>query len=99
MFRILSTDAKARYLEKVKMIDGIDPFDSSFSMIEISSTAPPDTVCDLVSYLVLQTSFVTSNQFKAYKSLEAYNQFVCGWVKEVSARVVAGKYVVFGYVS
>ena len=60
--------AKARYLEKVKMIDGIDPFDSSFSMIEKSSTAP---VCDLVSYLVLQTSFVTSNQFKAYKSLEA----------------------------
>ena len=39
--------------------------------------------CDLVSYLVLKTSFITSAQFKACKGLEAYNQFVSGWIKEV----------------
>ncbi len=33
---------------------------------------------DLVSYLVLQTRFLTAKQFKAHKSME-----VCGWVKEV----------------
>eukprot|EP00731_Ephydatia_muelleri_P019637 Em0012g462a len=35
-------------------------------------------------------------KFKVYKSLEAYNQFVRGWVKDICAKVVAGKYVVFG---
>ena len=39
---------------------------------------------DLVSYLVLKTSYMTSEQFKARKSLEAYNQFVSGWIKDVS---------------
>ena len=44
---------------------------------------PPVEASNLVSYLVLQTSFVTAKEFKACKSLEAYNQFVSEWVKEV----------------
>ena len=45
---------------------------------------PPVEATELVSYLVLQTSFVTAQQFiRAHKSLESYNHFVCGWVKEV----------------
>ena len=58
-------------------------------------------ICDSVSYPVLQTSFVTLDQIKAYKYLEAYNQYVCGWVKDVFTKVVAGKciYVVSGSVS
>ena len=45
--------------------------------------------CDLVSYLVLRTSFISTSQFKARKGLEAYNQFVRGWIKEVSIRKIA----------
>ena len=60
---------------------------------------PPVDACDLVSYLVLQTSFVTAKQFKARKGLEAYNRFVCGWVKEISTHKVAEKYVTTGRVS
>lgn len=63
-----SSEAQARYLDKIQLIRGLDPFMS----VDASG---------LVSYLVLQTSFVTSNQFKAHKSLEAYNQFVSGWVQ------------------
>ena len=44
---------------------------------------------DLVSYLVLQKSFITSKQLKSCKGLQAYNQFVCGWVKDF----IAQKYV------
>ena len=50
---------------------------------------PPVEACDLVAYLVLQTSFFTSKQSKARKSLEAYNQFVSGWIKEVNIWDVA----------
>ena len=45
---------------------------------------------------MLQTSFVTSQQFKAHK---AYNQFVCGWVKYVTGWKINNKSVVTGRVS
>lgn len=54
---------------------------------------------DIVSYLVLQTSFLTAKQFKAYKSLESYNQFVSGWVKDVEGWNTHGKITVTGQVS
>ena len=66
---------------------------------EPSDKTPPVDACDMLSYLVIQTSFVTAKQFKARKGLEAYNQFVCGWVKEVSIRKIAEKYVVSSRVS
>ena len=60
---------------------------------------PPVEASDLVAYLVLQTNFITAKQFKAYKSLEAYNQFVCGWVKDVYSWKIAGQFVTTGRVS
>ena len=79
----LPPDVKTRYMDKIKSIDGLDPFSSDF-VGEKSDVVglPPVSGCDLVSYLVLQTSFITSTQFKAHKSLEAYNQFVSGWMGE-----------------
>ena len=47
-------------------------------------------------YLVLQTNFITAQQFKSF---EAYNQFVCGWVKDVFNYKVAGKFLTTGRVS
>ena len=66
---------------------------------EATSELPPVEASDLVSYLLLQTSFITSSQFKACKSLEAYNQFLCGWVKDVTVRKIAGKFFTCGRVS
>ena len=89
--------AKNRYLAKISIIDGTDPL-SAGEFGEEADVAPLVDACDLVSYLVLQTSFVTAKQFKARKGLEAYNQFVCGCVKEVKTRKVAGKYLTTGRV-
>ena len=50
-----------------------------------TTVIPPVDARDLVSYLDLETSFVTAKQFKARKGLEAYSQFVSGWVKEVKS--------------
>ena len=52
---------------------------------------PPVEASNLVAYLVLQINFLTTTQFKAHKSLEAYNQFACGWVKDMHLWKVAGK--------
>ena len=93
----LSEEAKTRYKEKLNIIDGFDPFTGTAG--ELADRSPPVEAADIVSYLVLQTSFITAKQFKARKSLEAYNQFVSGWVKEVCNRKVSGKFVVTGRVS
>ena len=74
----------------------------SVSVADISvvarSNLPPVEASDIVAYLVLQTSFLTTKQFKARKSLEAYNQLVNGWVSDVQGWSVDGKIVVTGKV-
>jgi hypothetical protein len=92
----LSGEAKIRYQEKISVVNGIDPFSGCFG--EPVEEVPPVDATDLVSYLVLQTNFITAKQFKAHKSLEAYNQFVCGWIKDVRTWRVVGKYVTTGRV-
>ena len=94
----LSVEPKSRYLDKIANIGGIDPFRSS-TFGEHSNDSPSIDACDLLSYLVLQTSFLTAEQFRARKGLEAYNKFVCGWVKDVVTRKIAGKFVAIGRVS
>lgn len=92
--------AKARYREKIKLIGSLDPFllPTNRGLAELS-TLPPVEASDIVSYLVLQTSFLTPKQFKAYKSLESYNQFISGWVKDVEGWNTHGKITVTGRVS
>ena len=75
----LSPEAKTRYEEKIQLIGGLDPYSSNLG--RESDHIPPVDAADMLSYLVLQTSYLTSQQFKARKSLEAYNQLFSGWLK------------------
>jgi len=96
----LTDEAKSRYLVKIQLIGEVDPFCSStLGYLEQTDDCPPVDACDLLSYLVLRTSFITTEQFVARKGLEAYNQFVCGWVKEVTTWKAVGKFVTTGRVS
>ena len=94
----LPSGAKARYEKKLKVIGGIDPFQAG-NIGELNDGLPDADTADLVSYLVLQTSFITTKQFKGCKSLEAYNQFVSGWIKDVQNRKVCGKHLIMARVS
>lgn len=103
----LPVKAKQRYKEKLSAICGVDPFTLQAGKrsgpLEAAESLPQVDATDLVSYLVLQTNFVTVKQFKSHKSLEAYNQFVSGWVKEINSWMLTGsgpgKSVVTGRVS
>ena len=53
---------------------------------------------DLLSYMVLETSFYSKEQFKACKSLDAYNVLVSGFVTSIQGCIVSGKHVVTGKV-
>ena len=52
----------------------------------------------MFSFLVLETSYYTNDQFKNYKSLEAYNQVVSGFVASVKGKLVSEKHVVLAKV-
>ena len=88
----LEMHVKRRYLQKISLV-GVDPasipsdqFDPEF--------LPSIEATDLVSYLVLETSYYTKQQFKCHKSLEAYNQMVSGFLSSVQGNIIAGKHVV-----
>ena len=90
-FEGLSEEVKTRYKEKISLMNWNDPFGKVVGGKPFSEVVPVNA-CDLVSYLMLQTSFMTSEQFKARKGLEAYNQFACGWIKDVSTIKTSDKY-------
>ena len=72
----LDGNIKSRYLEKIAVI-GIDPLWIPKQKFD-PECLPPVKASDLLSYLVLDTSFYTNAQFKAFRSLQAYNQMVPG---------------------
>ncbi|CAH1263887.1 MRPL4 [Branchiostoma lanceolatum] len=88
----LESHVKRRYIEKIAIID-IDPVTVPCHQF-VRQCLPPVEQSDLFSYLVLQTSHYTNEQFKNYKSLEAYNHVVSGFIAEVKGKIIAGKYVV-----
>ena len=59
-----------------------------------SECLPPIEVSNFLSYLVLETSYYTNKQFKAFKSLEAYKQVVSGFVNSVQGAEILNKIVV-----
>ena len=96
----LSPEAKARYVERLPLIGGVDPFlGGVFPGAEVTTVFPPLDASNVASYLLLKTSFLTPSQYKARKSLDAYNQLVCGWVKDVTTRKISGKYLICDRVS
>ena len=57
-------------------------------------TTSPVEAADLLSFLVLETSYCTKDQFKAFKSLQAYNQMVSGFITSVQGHIIANKHVI-----
>lgn len=92
----LESCVKRRYIENI-LLFGIDPATLWNAKLD-PDCLPPIEATNLLSYLVLDTSFYTAKQFKAFKSLEAYNQMVSGFITSVQGKVIAGKYVVIAKV-
>ena len=63
-----------QYLDQISVI-GIDPVLIPEKNLD-PEHSPPVEAADLLSYLVLDTSYYTNSQFKAFRSLNAYNQMI-----------------------
>lgn len=88
----LENHIKEQYLKKISVV-GVDP--AALPSEQLSPEClPPIAVSDLLLYLVLETSYYTNKQFKAFKSLQAHNQMVSGFVASVNSKEIMSKFVV-----
>ena len=92
----LDGKAKTRYLEKISAV-GIDPLLIPQEKLD-PECLPPVEASDLLSYLVLEKSYYTNAQFKAFRSLQAYNQMVSGFTSSVLGHLIKNKFVVIAKV-
>ena len=87
---------KQRYLEKIECI-GIDPILLEGKKFD-PDCLPPVESADILTYLVLETSYYTKDQFKNFRSLEAFNLLVSGFVTSVQGHRISDKFVVLAKV-
>ncbi|XP_059426209.1 uncharacterized protein LOC132160583 [Carassius carassius] len=79
--------SRHRYKELINRYVGRDPYLMKMSEFSVElKDLPTVEAVDITNYLVLQTSYYTRQQMKAYKSLEAYNFFVNGWVHNLGVK-------------
>lgn len=91
---------KQRYLDKLRIVDSVDPYslpNSAWSKKE--ACFPAVSYPDIVNYLIFNKSFYTMEDMKAWKSLEAYNQLTSGWISDVAVFVKNGYHIVRAKVS
>ena len=79
----LDPPSQKRYNEKTELIGNKDPYTLSENEFSVDfenflSISYPD----IINYLVFRPSPYSADDMKAYKSLEAYNQVIEGWVKD-----------------
>ena len=70
----LTEEPRKRYEEKLRLISCLDPLllpNMGSTSVATPANLPPVEASDIVAYLVLQNSFLTTKQFKAHKPLDA----------------------------
>ncbi|XP_047135771.1 uncharacterized protein LOC124812781 [Hydra vulgaris] len=98
-FTCLSVESKQRYLHKISQINNLDPYSLVQSDLVFSVDFYPKIgYPDIVSYLMFAPSPISANELKCYKSLESYNFFLSGWVKEIGLKLFDEKCLVIGKV-
>lgn len=73
---------RARYIEKLKLIGGDDPYQIK-DWSDDRKLLPGVTYPDILNYLIFVTSSYTIDDLKGYKNMDAYNWSQNGWVSHV----------------
>ena len=96
----LDLKAKERYKEKIKLNENADLYTlQKEAFTESTDCFPKVTLPDIVNYFLFAPSPLTKEQLKAYKSLESFNQFVSGWMKDVRIKLIKNNMLLHGRVS
>ena len=95
----LENSARTRYLLKIDAMKE-DPYLLKKSDLhEYLNDLSSIDYTDIVDYLVYSTSCLTAKELKARKSLQAYNNFLSGWVLETAVKHYEENCLVIGTLS
>ena len=96
---LLSDASKKRYSDKLKLMDGIDPYEvAKNEWKDDVDLWPAVTHVHVCMYLILTPSPYSEKDMLNYKSVDSYQNFVKGWVKQVLVRAVGNKRIIIGKV-
>ena len=85
-------DAKKRYREKLTLIKSLDPYEiPKNEWLDDTEKWPSVSYIDVGMYLLFSESPYTKDQLLNYKSLDSYERFANGWVREVLVKEFAEK--------
>ena len=91
-FNELQKEDKAKYKRKLTLTNGQllpDPYGIVENWKSDVKLMPDVSWGDIYNYLVNSPSEYTHDNLKAYKSLEAFNFFVCNHVQDIYYNVIA----------
>lgn len=81
---VKDTDARKRYLAKLSIIGGIDPYETERKQWKDDVDMWPSiTHVNVGMYLLVTPSPYTREDLLNYKSLDCYRNFLAGWVREI----------------
>ena len=87
-YSTLDPPSQKRYNEKAGLIENKNPYTLSENEFSVDfDNFPSISYPDIVNYLVFRPSPYSADDMKAYKSLEAYNQVIEGWVRDVKVNL------------
>ena len=80
--------SKERYQEKLKLLNGRDPYElPREAWKDDVDLWPCTTYIHVGMYLVFSPSAYMGEALMNYKSLECYQRFIAGWVREILVSV------------
>ena len=96
---LLSDASKKRYSDKLNLMDGVDPYEvAKHEWKDDVDLWPAVTHVHVCMYLILTPSPYSEKDMLNYKSVDSYQNFIKGWVKQVHVRAVGNKRILIGKV-
>ncbi len=93
-------NSRQRYQEKLKLINDIVPYETlREDWTDDVDLWPCTSYINVGMYLLFSPSPYTQEDLENYKSLECYQRFIAGWVRDVLVKPVADKRIVVAKVS
>ena len=85
---LLSDASKKRHSDKLNLMDGVDPYE----------VAKHEWKDDVDLWPAVTPSRYSEKDMLNYKSVDSYQNFIKGWVKQVHVRAVGNKIILIGRV-
>ena len=96
---IADEGCRSRYTNKLTAIQNLDPYEISKEEYEDNVDIwPATTYIHVGMYLVFTSSPYTGEDLLNYKSMECYQRFTSGWVREIRVKAIEDKRVVIAKV-